>query len=116
MAELDATPVPPPRTFAVDDRALKTFRMLFFIPSTTNTPGEVSWTDFLHAMISVGFSATKMYGSAWQLQPSNLDVKCSIHFHEPHPSGKIPFRVARRHGRCLQRTYGWEASSFVSKR
>jgi hypothetical protein len=116
MAELDATPVPPPRTFAVDDRALKTFRMLFFIPSTTNTPGEVSWTDFLQAMISVGFSATKMYGSAWQLQPSNLDVKCSIHFHEPHPSGKIPFRVARRHGRCLQRTYGWEASSFVSKR
>jgi hypothetical protein len=112
-AGVGLTTSPPPRTFAVDDRALKTFRMLFFVPSTSNTPGEVSWTDFLHAMISVGFAATKMYGSAWQFQPSNLDVERSIHFHEPHPSGKIPFRVARRHGRRLQRTYGWDASSFV---
>lgn len=89
--------------FSVDKRALKVFSTIFYVPSRTAQPGEISWTDFLHAMSSTGFAIEKLYGSVWQFTPSNLDVERSIQFHERHPSGKIPFRTARRHGRRLFR-------------
>ncbi|KAH0565252.1 hypothetical protein GP486_001349 [Trichoglossum hirsutum] len=100
-------------TFAVDKRALKVFKTIFFTPSASSQPGEVAWGDFLHAMSSVGFVAKKLYGSAWQFTPTKLDAECSIQFHEPHPSGKIPFTTARRHGRRLTRAYGWHGEIFV---
>jgi hypothetical protein len=103
-------------TFPVDARALKVFRTLFFHPSVTSTPGEVSWNDFLHAMTSTGFRAEKLYGSVWHFQPSGLDVERSIQFHEPHPVGKIPFRVARGMGRRLARAYGWGGGMFVLRK
>ncbi|KAE8348864.1 hypothetical protein BDV28DRAFT_142538 [Aspergillus coremiiformis] len=99
-------------TFAVDSRALRVFSTLFYTPSRTSQPGEVAWTDFLHAMRSAGFAVEKLYGSVWQFTPQNLDVERSIQIHEPHPSSKIPFRVARRHGRRLFRAYGWHAGVF----
>ncbi|PKY07165.1 hypothetical protein P168DRAFT_302141 [Aspergillus campestris IBT 28561] len=83
-------------TFAVDKRALKTFSTVFHAPSRTSQPGEVAWTDFLHAMASTGFSAEKLYGSIWQFTPRALDTERGIQFHEPHPRGKLPFRMARR--------------------
>ena len=79
----------------------------------TSTPGEVPWNDFLHAMVSVGFKAMKLYGYVWQFQPTNLDVERSIQFHEPHRKGKIPFTVARRFGRRFNRAYGWFGGMFV---
>lgn len=103
-------------TLAVDARALKVFRTLFFDHSPTAMPGEVSWTDFLHALTSTGFAAEKLYGSVWQFRPTALDVERSIQFHQPHPRGKIPFRIARRHGRRLNRAYGWFGGMFVLKR
>lgn len=109
----EADPPDPQPTFAVDNRALKVFRTLFFTPSLTATPGEVVWNDFVHAMASTGFGAEKLYGSVWHFTPHNLDVERSIQFHEPHPSGKIPFRIARRHGRRLYRAYGWHGAMFV---
>lgn len=36
--------------FPVDARSLKVFRTLFYTPSVNANPGEVPWTDFLHAM------------------------------------------------------------------
>ena len=100
-------------TFALDQRALKVFRTIFFTPSATAMPGEVPWLDFLHAMSSTGFVPEKLYGSVWQFSPTNLDVERSIQFHEPHPSGKIPYRTARRHGRRLNRAYGWTGDNFI---
>ena len=100
-------------TFAVDARALKVFRTLFYTPSITGTPGEVAWTDFLHSMVSTGFVPEKLYGSIWQFSPTKLDVERSIQFHEPHPSGKIPYMNARRIGRRLERAYGWFWSMFT---
>ncbi|KAL9109591.1 MAG: hypothetical protein Q9227_005771 [Pyrenula ochraceoflavens] len=100
-------------TFPVDARALKTFRTLFHTPSISATPGEVPWTDFLHAMVSTGFVPEKLYGSVWQFSPTGLDVERSIQFHEPHPSGRIPFMQARRFGRRLDRAYGWHGRLFV---
>jgi hypothetical protein len=102
----------------VDARALKVFRVLFHNPDITSAPGEVSWTDFLHAMTSMGFEAQKLYGSSWQFQPSRPDMNMNhatraIQFHEPHPKGKIQYWVARRYGRRLQRAYGWCGGMFV---
>lgn len=99
--------------FAVDRRALKALKPLFFTPALSATPGDLPWTDFLHAMTSVGFLAEKMYGSAWQFTPTKLDVERSIQFHEPHPVAKLPYRVARRYGRRLHKTYGWHGGMFA---
>ncbi|KAJ5738910.1 hypothetical protein N7493_002065 [Penicillium malachiteum] len=98
---------------AVDARALKAFRTIFFNPSTTSNPGEVQWTEFLHAMTSLGFAVTKMYGSAWQFEPTRPGMERNIQFHEPHPHSKLAFRVARRYGRRLSRAYGWSGETFV---
>ena len=118
-----AAPAP---IYHVDARALKTFRTLFYTPSTTATPGELAWTDFLHALTAVGFGARKLYGSVWQFGPLPADRRLqqqpgtafpagerSIQFHEPHPGGKMAFRVARRYGRRLNRAYGWDVGIFV---
>ncbi|KAF5245199.1 hypothetical protein FAUST_1854 [Fusarium austroamericanum] len=102
-------------TFPVDARALKVFRALFYNPEITSSPGEIAWHDFLHAMTSTGFQAEKLYGSVWQFRPSALDFDRGIHFHEPHPKGKIGYRIARRHGRRLERAYGWHGGMFVLK-
>ncbi|KAI8713049.1 hypothetical protein NCS52_01248200 [Fusarium sp. LHS14.1] len=106
----------PQPTFHVDARTFKVFRTLFFNPDVNSTPGSVLWNDFLHAMVATGFQAEKLYGSVWQFSPTALDVERSIHFHEPHPKGKIPFEVARRHGRRLTRAYGWFGGMFVLKK
>ncbi|SCV61297.1 uncharacterized protein FFFS_15866 [Fusarium fujikuroi] len=106
----DAQPI-----FSVDARALRVFRTLFFNPEVTSTPGSIPWGDFLHAMASTGFQIEKLYGSVWQFSPTILGIERGIHFHEPHPKGKIPFEVARRHGRRLTRAYGWFGGMFVLK-
>ena len=115
--EEDKTPCHPPEdtqpTFRVDKRAAKTFKTLFFVPSLSAQPGEVAWGDFLHALVSTGFSAEKLYGSVWQFTPTKLDVERGIQFHEPHPSGKLSFTTARRFGRRLNRAYGWHGGMFV---
>ncbi|KAF5712602.1 SET domain-containing protein [Fusarium mundagurra] len=100
-------------TFAVDAKALKVFRTLFFDPEVTSTPGLIPWNDFLYAMAATGFEIEKLYGSVWQFTPTKLDVARGIHFHEPHPMGKIPFETARRHGRRLARAYGWHGAKCL---
>lgn len=113
-AELPARQVDAQTTLAVSKRALKVFSILFYTPTAqTENPGEVPWPDFLHAMASARFVVEKLYGSVWQFTPTKLDVERSIQFHEPHPQGKIPFTVAKRHGRRLNRAYGWTGETFV---
>ncbi|CAF9941525.1 MAG: hypothetical protein HETSPECPRED_003636 [Heterodermia speciosa] len=99
---------------SVSPRAHKVFNTLFYVPSTSSQPGELAWTDFLHALTSIGFIAEKLYGSVWQFTPTKLDVEQSIQFHEPHPKGKIAFTKARGWGRRLSRAYGWSGTTFVT--
>ncbi|TEY70093.1 hypothetical protein BOTCAL_0111g00110 [Botryotinia calthae] len=109
-----AAPTPDSQpTFRLKARGIKVFRALFWQPSLNDPPGEVRWADFLYAMTFIGFAAEKQYGSVWQFTPTKLDVDRSIQFHEPHPSGKIAFRTARRMGRRLNKSYGWEGEMFV---
>jgi hypothetical protein len=96
----------------VDARAPRVFRIVFFDPSVNTTPGGVAWTDFLHALQATGFAAQRLYGLVWHFQPTKLNVERSVQFHEPHPKAKIPFPVARRHGRRLTRAYGWHGGLF----
>ncbi|KAF2867597.1 hypothetical protein BDV95DRAFT_630985 [Massariosphaeria phaeospora] len=111
-AHTDTTAEPEP-TYPVDKRAHKVFKALFYSPSNPDLPGEVPWTDFLHAMTTIGFSAMKLHGSAWNLTPpQTFDVERSIQFHEPHPSSKLSFYEARRFGRRLGRAYGWTGEMF----
>ena len=99
--------------FTVDRRAYKVFSTLFYKPAASSQPGEILWLDFCYAMSSVGFAAEKLYGSVWHFKPTKLDVETSIHFHEPHPTGKLPFRTARQYGRRLNRSYGWHGEMFL---
>ena len=99
-------------TFILPRRAWKVFSTMFHMPSEKDHVGEINWGDFLHAMTSIGFAAEKLHGSAWQFTPSKLDVENSIQIHEPHPSGKIPFGVARSLGKRFFRTYGLTGKSF----
>jgi hypothetical protein len=98
--------------FLVDRRAHKVFKALFHSPSNQDIPGETPWVDFLYAMTSRGFSAEKLQGSSWSFTLSGPDVEQSIKFHEPHPSSKIPFHIARRMGRRLEKWYGWKGEFF----
>ncbi|KAI0181369.1 hypothetical protein GGR52DRAFT_583747 [Hypoxylon sp. FL1284] len=101
--------------FKVDARALKVFRIVFFDPAAGNTPGEVAWRDFLHAMVSMGFAPLKLHGSVWHFEPTGPFAKASIQFYEPPPKSKISFPEARRHGRRLTWAFGWRFSMFVLK-
>ncbi|KAI4129019.1 MAG: hypothetical protein LQ347_003935 [Umbilicaria vellea] len=101
-----------PATISVHKRAYKTLTALFHLPNTDELPGEISWLDFLQAMTSAGFAVHKLDGSAWIFRPQD-NVQRGIIFHEPHPHSRIPFHMARRHGRRLQRAYGWTGETFV---
>ncbi|KAI1635615.1 hypothetical protein F4809DRAFT_663902 [Biscogniauxia mediterranea] len=130
----------------VSKRALRVFRVLFHDPDASAArPGEVPWAEYLHALTSVGFSASKQGGgSRWLFQPPPAPAppergkeqqqqqqdddgnddddngkwlwassRRSITFHEPHPSNRIEYTLARKFGRRLQRTYGWSGEMFV---
>ena len=98
--------------FKVSKRGFKIFSTLFYTPSEANAPGEIPWSEFLSAMASVGFSLKKLDGSAWLFAPVNDIFSRSIIFHAPHPSSRIPFKIARRFGRRLERAFGWTGESF----
>ncbi|KAJ4357015.1 hypothetical protein N0V95_002888 [Ascochyta clinopodiicola] len=107
------TQSPDPATiYTVDKRSMKVFKTLFHSPESQDQPGEVTWPNFLHAMVSVGFGAEKLQGSAWHFTPATLAAERSIQFHEPHPGNKLPFKWARGYGRRLTRAFGWTGASF----
>jgi hypothetical protein len=76
-------------------------------------PGDIPWQKFTFAMAAVGFSVQKLCGSAWQfVPPKDMTPQHGIHFHEPHPYGKLQFRVARHMGRRLSKAYNLDIGSF----
>ncbi|KAI5275927.1 hypothetical protein E4T47_01103 [Aureobasidium subglaciale] len=100
VEERDAVDI---KKIKVDGRAFKVFATMFHVPSAKeqHNTGEVAWTDFLHAMENIGFSAEKLYGSSWQFTPKTIDVHRSIQFHEPHPRAKMWFWLSKEYGRRL---------------
>ncbi|OAG09880.1 uncharacterized protein CC84DRAFT_1172374 [Paraphaeosphaeria sporulosa] len=87
----------------------KTLKAIF--GTDAYSEGEVSktikWNAFVRAMIRTGFAAEKLQGSTWRFIPhGNTVIERSIQFHEPHPGSDIPYSMARRFGRKLERVYG----------
>ena len=110
-----ATTVPtesPHTAYTIDKSSFRVFRNMFRSPDSPDQLGQVIWTDFLHAMVSIGFAAEKLQGSVWHFRTSTLVAERSIQFHEPHPSNKLPVAWARRYGRRLNRAFGWTADTF----
>ncbi|KAL9018873.1 MAG: hypothetical protein Q9185_003844 [Variospora sp. 1 TL-2023] len=101
-----------PTIFEVSKRGFKVFTTLFHTSTEEEPPGDLPWSEFLSAMASVGFSIKKLDGSAWIFAPVDDKWRQSIIFHEPHPSSKMSFQVARRFGRRLCRRYGWTSENF----
>ncbi len=97
----------------LDKRAYKVFSAIFRLSTKDGVPGEMAWTDFVHAMVSLGFAVQSLDGSASIFSPADGRLGRSIIFHEPHPTSKIPYLVAKRIGRRLNRAYGWTAENFV---
>jgi len=60
--------------FKVDKNILKVFNTLFYTPKQSDTPREIPWVEFLHAMTVTGFASQQLYGSIWQFTPTKLDV------------------------------------------
>lgn len=99
----------------VDKRTLSTIRTLFGGGgySESEISRNIKWDDFVRAMVRVGFSAEKLQDSAWQFTPhGGIAVDRGIQFHEPHPERNIPYTMARRFGRRLERVYGWTRETF----
>lgn len=99
--------------FEVPKKHFRVFCMFFRQANTEGVPGELPWNDLLQAMASIGFGVKKLNGSAWLFSPADEALDKSIIFHEPHPSSKISFQIARRCGRRLTRTFGWTSETFV---
>ncbi|KAF1979664.1 hypothetical protein BU23DRAFT_548872 [Bimuria novae-zelandiae CBS 107.79] len=99
----------------VDERVDRVFKTLFHSPHSANRPRELSWGDFLHAMVSVGFSVEKLQGSSWHFAAQDGSISRPIQFHEPHPMKNLSFNVARRYGRRLTRAFGCDDDTFTLK-
>ncbi|KAK8134001.1 hypothetical protein PG984_006013 [Apiospora sp. TS-2023a] len=98
------------KTRGVDRRSAGVFEVLFHKPGAAGG-GEVKWTEFLHAMGSVGFQSEKLYGSVWQFSPAagaaaGLKRVRAIQFHEPHPSSRLPFKIVRAMGQRMKKRFG----------
>ncbi|CAI6334406.1 unnamed protein product [Periconia digitata] len=108
----------PAGLFTLNRKAYKPFSTLFFQPSATDEPGEVPWADFVYSLNAIGLIPEKLFGSSWQFTPDasfskKVKVDRPINFYQPHSGPKLPYNIARRYGRRLNRIYGLEKSSFV---
>lgn len=103
--------------YVVPKRALKVFKTIFFTFGTTSHVGDIAWRDFVDALNAVGLVGQKLRGSAWRFAPApdDANLRAAIHFHEPHPSVKLPFFTAGRYGTRLRRLYGWHSGTFTAR-
>lgn len=113
MASLELTPEAKGTQVAVDSRALKAFRAVFYNPSVTSSPGSLAWVDFVHAMTSAGFAAEKMYGTMWHFTHPHSETR--IEFRQPSTKGKLASSTVRRFGRRLRRSLGYDSDTFILK-
>ena len=97
--------------YSVSRRVHKVFASFFHSPNQDGVPGDLPWSEFLHAMAAIGCKVEKLNGSAWYFEPPN-DSR-SISFYEPHSTSKIPFKWVRQFGRRLERAHGWTKDTFV---
>ncbi|CAJ2512504.1 Uu.00g055190.m01.CDS01 [Anthostomella pinea] len=92
---------------SVDRRAYNILRILL------DSPGETRWTELLYTMTKIGFSVQNLGGSIWEfIAVADLGLARGIHFHDLDPANKVSIRKVRRHGKRMNRVYGWTPDSF----
>ncbi|KLU82152.1 hypothetical protein MAPG_01228 [Magnaporthiopsis poae ATCC 64411] len=115
----------------VGKREFKVFSALFYEPfvgQSGGKPAEIPWAEFVHAMNAVGFTVTKLYGSAWLfVRPADADANAdsdsdggdaakkpmTLLVQEPYTAtNKILPTAARIIGRRLTWNLGWERATF----
>lgn len=106
----------------VNKRAWDVFQDALFSGSTKEKkPKQIPWTDFVHAMTSLGFNMKTLFGSVRRFEPGekakSAGLERSINFHEPHGNDvKLTSYLSRRFGRRLTRVYGIDMSSLVMEK
>ncbi|KAI1454366.1 hypothetical protein F4805DRAFT_324389 [Annulohypoxylon moriforme] len=100
----------------VSKRALKVLKAILteeFGSSYEVTKG-VQWNDFVHAVMSIGFEAEKIFGSGWIFTPDmkKLGHGHPIYFEEPYLCGEIHYLLAKHYGWRLRRSYGFKRDMF----
>jgi hypothetical protein len=100
--------------FQLEQRLLKVFRAMFWLPSHTSTPALFTWQEFVDALHAIGFEAEELYGSTWLF--SSLDGK-GLLFQAPHPDKKvkIPYATARNYGMRLRLRFALRPELFELK-
>ncbi|KAI1476990.1 hypothetical protein F4774DRAFT_391046 [Daldinia eschscholtzii] len=100
--------------FTVDSRTFKVFNTLLFDGIDPSVPAEISWDDLVNAMITMGFTAEKLFGSAWLFQPMDPEQERDyILFHEPYETGKLDYVTTRHYGRRLGWVFRWKHCMFA---
>ena len=90
------------KAFRVDKRSYKVFKSLFHVPSSESSEylRAIKWDDFRRAMISVGFSAEKLHGSAWQFAPINDELSS---FDQLSVSHGLQLKLCSRTSHCARK-------------
>ena len=114
----------PEPLFAVDSASMQVFSTLFYRPgaAASQQPAQIPWGKFMHAMHQVGFSIQRLGGSIWQFNPGPIleqrgpEYGRGILIHEPHPTSKIPYHMARDIGKRFTKIYGWNVDTFEQRK
>ncbi|CAD6586423.1 MAG: hypothetical protein ASARMPREDX12_002366 [Alectoria sarmentosa] len=112
FAEPEDPSPPGVKTFKLSNRAYKVMSALFPSSTQERTTGKIVWKEFVHAFYKLDFDIRSLDGSAWYFEPT-WKRDSPITFHEPHPTGEIPFANLRRYASRLTRKYGWGSETFI---
>ncbi|KAI1780104.1 hypothetical protein F4818DRAFT_401798 [Hypoxylon cercidicola] len=102
-------------TCVVDKRSFKVFNALFS-DEPGSSPAAISWKDFVHAMMAMGFGPEKLFGSSWYfIEPdpsAGYLAAGSMLFEEPYTEGKMSHTLTRYYGMRITKQLGWSREMF----
>ena len=99
------------RTIEVNKGTRDLFTQMY--DTTSETPGDVNWDDFVAAMVDTGFSVDPCGGSVFTF--NNIAAGGRINFHRPHPDPAINPIMLRTMGKRLNKWFGFCKETFVDR-
>ncbi|XXH06128.1 hypothetical protein Hte_012573 [Hypoxylon texense] len=116
----DTTSEGPKLSDQVDKRTSKVVSALWVVEGGSQVPGQIPWTEFLHAMYRIGFGVEKLPASIWQFTPGptivgHLTAARPIIFHQPHPETSHSLLIMRRVGKRLEKSMAWKPRCSVGR-
>lgn len=99
-------------TINVDSRTRDLFAQMY--DTTSETPGNVDWDDFVAAMVDTGFSVAPGGGSVFTFK--HLTDGGRINFHRPHPDPMVDPIMLRTMGKRLNKWFRFCKETFVERK